>query len=242
MLNFCLRMLQWIGINILNSFVFSFGVFFFLFHCMCVAHKSFSGVGGRWGGFDGRADYGFCSIIIPSSKLLFHLLVTSVDRQSFGPRLRPCSSSHGRTLTTVPSNLPPPGTRVGCSPSLSLWAESKQTLLAECFVMRWWSLGGALMYLIQLRAPLGSSGGEEVGWLGWGNQDMSDNWQTHGSDQTSPCILGSLQHSASKTLTAISFIGFIQSRLQRATLQILSHAVFWQKKKRKNHFFCTRLQ
>lgn len=173
-------MLQWIGINILNSFIFSFWVFwgFFLFHCMCVAHKSFSGVGGRWGGGDGRADYGFCSIIILSSKLLFHLLVTSVDRQSFGPRLCPCSSSHGRTLTTIPSNPSAPRTRVGCSPSLSLWAESKQTLLAECCVMQWWSLGGALMYLIQLWAPLGSGGGEGVGWLGWGSATKT--WATTG--------------------------------------------------------------
>lgn len=69
--------------------------------------------------------------------------------------------------------------------------------------------------------------------LGFGNQDMSDNWQTLGSDRTLPCILRSLQHSASKTLTAISFIGFIQSLLQRATLKMFSHAVFWQIKKGK---------
>lgn len=44
-------------------------------------------------------------IISLSSKVLFSLLVTSVDGHASFPRFFPCSSSHGCTLTTI--NRPP---------------------------------------------------------------------------------------------------------------------------------------
>lgn len=150
---------------------FSFWKFFF-FATACVSHiKAFQGWGVVGLGVIGEqimvflasssCPPNFC-FICSSPQWTDSLLVQDI--------VRACSSSHGRILT--------PGTGVGCSPSLSLWAESKQTLLAECCVMWWWSLGGALMYLIQLWAPLGSGGGEGVGWSAWGSATKT--WATTG--------------------------------------------------------------
>lgn len=58
------------------------------------------------------------------------------------------------------------------SPSLSLWLELKQTSLAECCIMWWWSLGGSLVYLIQPSTPSGAL--SEM----FCNHKMKDNCQT----------------------------------------------------------------
>lgn len=123
-------------------------------------------------------------IIILSSKLLFSLIVTSVDGHASFPRffhvplpmavLQPQSNPpiHHHHHPLHSSMQHPPWTGGKWSPSLSLWLELNQTLLAECCVMWWWRLGGSLMYLIQPLAPPGAL--SEM----FCNHEMRDNCQT----------------------------------------------------------------
>lgn len=123
-------------------------------------------------------------IIILSSKLLFSLIVTSVDGHASFPRffhvplpmavLQPQSNPpiHHHHHPLHSSMQHPSWTGWKWSPSLSLWLELNQTLLAECCVMWWWRLGGSLMYLIQPLAPPGAL--SEM----FCNHEMRDNCQT----------------------------------------------------------------
>ena len=126
-------------------------------------------------------------IIILSSKLLFSLLVTSVDGHASFPRffhvplpmavLQPQSIPppihHHHHRHPLHSSMQHPSWTGGkWSPSLSLWLELNQTSLTECCVMWWWSLGGSLMYLIQPSAPPGALSAMFC------NHEMRDNCQT----------------------------------------------------------------
>lgn len=127
----------------------------------------------RW-----RRSAAVSKIITVSSKLLFSLLVTSVSGHASFPRSLsvPLPMAALQPQTTPPrrwNNLPPPTPAgVTWSPSLSLWIELNQTQLSECCIMWWWSLGGSLVYLIQLWAPSGAL--SEM----FCNRRMRDNCQT----------------------------------------------------------------